>query len=72
MLAVQDTPAVNMAGAGDAIMYHIQTQNHQYLTNEDNPSRRRPVSSFVDCRIDACLYLVPPHSKLPPALPCIQ
>lgn len=62
--AMQDTPPVNLAGAADSILYHIQKQSHHYLSNEDNPTRRRPVSSFVDCRVDACLYLVPPHSEL--------
>ncbi|KAK9827906.1 hypothetical protein WJX74_008536 [Apatococcus lobatus] len=62
---IQDTPPVNLPGAADSILYYIQKQSHQYLSNEDNPSRRRPVSSFVDCRVDACLYLVPPHSLKP-------
>ncbi|KAK9862901.1 hypothetical protein WJX84_011679 [Apatococcus fuscideae] len=62
---IQDTPPVNLVGAADAILYYIQSQSHQYLTNEDDPARRCPVSSFVDCRVDAVLYLVPPHSLKP-------
>lgn len=67
---VQDTPglfgdissSVELADEQMNIMNLIRQSRISYFEAERDPGRRTPVAHRPDCRMDVCLYLLPPHT----------
>lgn len=60
-LVSQDTPGLVYGQTNIGIPDHVTAQNAAYLTLEQDPGRRIPMSAVKDPRVDACLFFINPN-----------